>query len=119
MGLDLSAVRGVSVSGQQHGTVYWAKGAGQKLEAMTAPADAPGATASTPGGDDAEQAWGGEGKFCTREPCRTLEYEREAFSFSLLSGIRATSRFLVVCPSVCRRVFLTLMFVRRRRHTTP
>lgn len=31
-GLDLSAVRAVSVSGQQHGTVYWAKGAGDRLE---------------------------------------------------------------------------------------
>ncbi|CAN0362169.1 unnamed protein product, partial [Hapterophycus canaliculatus] len=38
MGLDLSAVRGVSVSGQQHGTVYWAKGAGEKLDAMAAAA---------------------------------------------------------------------------------
>eukprot|EP00903_Cladosiphon_okamuranus_P010615 g10038.t1 len=34
VGLNLSAVRGVSVSGQQHGTVYWAKGAGQRLDAM-------------------------------------------------------------------------------------
>lgn len=34
MGLNLSTVRGISVSGQQHGTVYWAKGAGQRLNAM-------------------------------------------------------------------------------------
>lgn len=33
-GFDLSTVRAVSVSGQQHGTVYWAKGAGDRLYAM-------------------------------------------------------------------------------------
>lgn len=33
-GYDFSAIRAVSVSGQQHGTVYWAKGAGEKLQAM-------------------------------------------------------------------------------------
>ncbi|CAN0417590.1 unnamed protein product, partial [Ectocarpus sp. 12 AP-2014] len=32
--IDLSAVRGVSVSGQQHGTVYWAKGSQKRLEGM-------------------------------------------------------------------------------------
>lgn len=35
VGLDLSEVRAVSVSGQQHGTVYWAKGAEKKLQAMS------------------------------------------------------------------------------------
>lgn len=33
-GLDLADVRAVSVSGQQHGTVYWAKGARDRLAAM-------------------------------------------------------------------------------------
>ncbi|CAM9333617.1 unnamed protein product [Pylaiella littoralis] len=40
IGLDLSSVRGLSVSGQQHGTVYWAEGAGEKLDAMAADAGA-------------------------------------------------------------------------------
>ncbi|CAM9344138.1 unnamed protein product [Scytosiphon promiscuus] len=51
MGIDLSAVRGVSVSGQQHGTVYWAKGAEEKLKAMAGDAAGPG---------DSEQAEGDE-----------------------------------------------------------
>lgn len=38
-GLELSAVRAVSVSGQQHGTVYWAKGARERLRAMAEDAD--------------------------------------------------------------------------------
>ena len=37
-GLKLSAVRAMSVSGQQHGTVYWAKGARERLRAMAADA---------------------------------------------------------------------------------
>lgn len=53
MGLDLSSVRGVSVSGQQHGTVYWAKGAGEKLQAM--------ATAATPATTDDAKHAGGDG----------------------------------------------------------
>lgn len=40
LGLHLSAIRAVSVSGQQHGTVYWAKGAGERLRAMAADAGA-------------------------------------------------------------------------------
>ena len=38
-GFELSAVRAVSVSGQQHGTVYWAKGARERLRAMAEDAD--------------------------------------------------------------------------------
>lgn len=47
--LDLSSVRGLSVSGQQHGTVYWAKGAGEKLDAMAADDDNNGADAGAGG----------------------------------------------------------------------
>lgn len=50
MGLNLSAVRGVSVSGQQHGTVYWAKGAKQKLDAMAGSEEAQGGGETAAGG---------------------------------------------------------------------
>lgn len=33
-GISLSAVKSISVSGQQHGTVYWARGAGERLTEM-------------------------------------------------------------------------------------
>ncbi|CBJ33890.1 conserved unknown protein [Ectocarpus siliculosus] len=49
--IDLSTVRGVSVSGQQHGTVYWAKGSQKRLEGM----------AEAPHGDESKSNGGGGG----------------------------------------------------------
>ena len=71
-GLDLSAVRAVSVSGQQHGTVYWAKGAQERLRAMAADSDShssdllsgqnsPGSSSSGSGGGGVDSAVGGSG----------------------------------------------------------
>eukprot|EP00752_Nemacystus_decipiens_P002575 g2413.t1 len=59
MGLNLSAVRGISVSGQQHGTVYWAKGAGQKLESMAGSGDADAGGDTTAGEPDLAEALSG------------------------------------------------------------
>ncbi len=94
LGLDLSAVRGVSVSGQQHGTVYWAKGAGRKLAAMGGPPEAAGGEARA-----AAAGAGGEGEDDNAGVCAERVYILRRFACARVCVCACTCAVLSVAAS--------------------